>query len=249
MNVLVTGAASGLGEALARRAQARSRHVIGLDRAWPEGDRPDDKIIRLTRDLADLKPEDPITDILEHAPYVTVILNAAISATGPFETIPEEVHRRVTDVNLTAPVLIIKRLLEANALPPGASIVLVSSLSVRTGYPGAASYAASKAALASLGTSMRRLLKWEGIHVMTVFPGPMRTAQAERHAPPDAKAESRMDPDAVARNLYFQLDRRFAEFVPGTQNQLVSASAKLAPGLFDRIMRKIIYDKLDRSVY
>lgn len=247
MNTLITGAGTGLGARLAERAIYRSHKVVGVDRSWPT---PHDEILQLTSDLGDLEAIPELAaQIAAQGMYTTLIHNAAISATGRFEDIPLDAHQKVMDVNLKAPMLLTNQLLKRDVLPPGSVIVFIASLSVRVGYPGAASYAASKAVLANYAKSLRRALRPRGIHVMPVFPGPMRTDQAARHAPPDAKEGSRMDPDAVARNLWFAIDRRLHEFTPGTANQIFGGLSRAAPNFFDKMMRKIIYDKLDQSVY
>ena len=74
------------------------------------------------------------------------------------------------------------------ALARGGHVVFISSLSHMTGYPGAASYAATKDAIAIYAKSIRRPFKRQlGVHVACAFPGPLRTGQAERHAPKGAK--------------------------------------------------------------
>ena len=61
----------------------------------------------------------------------------------------------------------------------GGTVIFVSSLSHRTGYPGAASYAASKGAIAVYAGSIRKPFRRAlGVHVACAFPGPMKTEHA-----------------------------------------------------------------------
>lgn len=251
MTVLITGAANGLGAALTRQAVARGEAVIGIDRAFDTlSNFTEANPLKISADLADL---DSLASLVMVAtasgPLSTVIFNAAVSATGHFEDIPGDAHQRLIDINLTAPLLMTHELLQADRLKRGATLVFIASLSVQVGYPGAASYAASKAAIANYAASLRKAMRPQGIHVLTVYPGPMQTMQASRHAPRGAREEARMTADDVATLIWRAIAKRKPELVPGDYNRLFALAGKIAPRLMTRTMRKIIYDKLDHPVY
>jgi short-subunit dehydrogenase len=107
----------------------------------------------------------------------------------------------VLRVNAEAPMVIAAALLESKHMHcSGAAMVFVSSLSHFTGYPGAASYAASKDALAIYARSMRKYAASKGVTLITVaFPGPLKTDHAERHSPEGADDSKRMDPGQAAQ--------------------------------------------------
>ncbi len=258
MSVIITGAASGLGAALTNEFLEKQQKVIGLDRFWPEVSEESESLTKpeqgnLIKIAADLANHETFPALIEtltnHEPVEALIHNAAISATGPFEAIPASSHQQLIDVNFTAPLLLTKRLIATGALKKGSSIVFIASLSVHVGYPGALSYAASKAGLANYAKSLRKALKKDGIHVMTVYPGPMKTAQASRHAPNDAKEESRMPPQNAAQAILTAMKKKKSSFIPGTTNKVFALAGKAAPSLLDKAMRKIIYDKLEKPVY
>ena len=92
-------------------------------------------------------------------------------------------------------------------------------------------------------------MRRRGIHVMTVFPGPLRTGHAERHAPPGARAERRMEPPELARRIIRAAHRRRRVLYPGPQARIGRVAGFLAPGLTTRFMRRNIFEKLDRTVY
>lgn len=251
MSVLITGAANGLGAALTRDAVARGLSVIGIDRAFDTlANFTESNPLKISADLADLEGLAPLMAVATAAgPLSCVIFNAAVSATGRFEDIPADAHQRLIDINLTAPLLMTRALLQAERLEPGATLVFIASLSVQVGYPGAVSYAASKAALSNYAASLRKALRPRGMSVLIVYPGPMQTMQASRHAPKGAREEARMSADEVASAIWQAVERRKSTLIPGNANRFFALAGRIAPGPMTRIMRKIIYDKLERPVY
>ncbi|MEN3794100.1 SDR family NAD(P)-dependent oxidoreductase [Fulvimarina sp. MAC3] len=239
----VTGAAAGLGRATAEQLAREGWEIVGLDRDQGEH-------VSIRADLSDRREVlRALDEAIAAGPYDLALLNAGISATGRFEAIPAEAHERVLAVNAEAPILFANGLVRAEALKRGARLVFVSSLSHFVGYPGAASYAASKSAVAIYAKSIRKAMTARGYSVTLACPGPMRTAQAERHAPPDAKVDKRMSAEAAARII---LKAAFAGrflTVPGVSNRAASLFGRLAPRFATRAMHRLIYEKLDRDVW
>jgi NAD(P)-dependent dehydrogenase (short-subunit alcohol dehydrogenase family) len=77
------------------------------------------------------------------------------------------------EVNFFAPMAITREL--RPLLAPGARIVMVSSISGRSGYPFLGAYAASKHALEGASESLRRELLLEGMEVILLCPGAIKT--------------------------------------------------------------------------
>src|SRR5690606_1869804 len=88
-----------------------------------------------------------------------------------------------------------------------------------------------------------------GVHVACAFPGPMRTAQAERHAPKGAKADGRMEPEDAARRILAALRWRRRVIVPGWRAKLFAVLGRLFPKLATRAMRRFVHDRLDGEVW
>jgi short-subunit dehydrogenase len=242
MRVLLTGAASGLGAALLRACMAREDQVCALDRApCPDGVRVDwvQTDLGAVTDWAALGAE-----LAEKGPFDLVILNAGISATGPFETITLDRHRAVSRVNLHAPLQITAQLVQAGSLAQGGRLVLVASLSCFTGYPGAASYAASKDGLAAFAASIcKPVWRDHRIAVQLVCPGPMDTPHATEHAPEGADASRRMSPAKVAQAILTAPARRKV-ILPGMGAKLAAAAGRIAPQTLTRIMGRVLFAKL-----
>jgi len=250
--VAITGAAAGIGRALAFELGRVGYDVLGVDvdanaLERTEADLHAAGIPALFR-RADLAEPDGVraaaSAMVERAPLDVVVLNAGINATGPFARGNAEVDRRVVAVNLTAPLELCARLAEHDAVARGGTIVLMSSLSRFVGYPGAAVYAATKDAVASYGRSLRVALAPRGVRVLTVFPGPTRTAHAREHSPPGSSEERRMPPEELARRIARAIEKRRAVLVPGAANRAFARLGRAAPRVTERAMKRALYDKL-----
>jgi short-subunit dehydrogenase len=82
------------------------------------------------------------------------------------------------------------------------------------------------------------------VRVLTVYPGPTRTAHARRYSPDNRREGRRMPPARLAELLFAAVERRDAALIPGLANRLVAAVGRLAPALAEELMRKTILDKL-----
>jgi NAD(P)-dependent dehydrogenase (short-subunit alcohol dehydrogenase family) len=244
MRALVTGAASGLGRALATALAARGGTVCALDRDAPGLATLPLSTEQIAADLAD-RPGRPAlaARLAAVGPFDAVLHVAGISATGRFEAIDPAAHAAVIEVNLTAPIVLTDTLIARGALAPGASLVFVASLSHRTGYPGAAVYAASKDGLVAYAEALAASPEARGLHVLTVLPGPLDTPHAARHAPPGASRRGRMDPDRAARAILARLGTR-GTLTPGLGPAALGLLGRLAPGLATELMRRALYRPL-----
>ena len=243
---LITGAADGIGRALAQRLLGQGWTVVGVDRD-AERAHAERRIGWHLADLASREELDLLSGLLaDEEPFHLVVHDAGISCVGRFETSDLAAQEAVLAVNLRAPLLLTPALLAAGRLAPGGSLVFVSSLSHYVGYPGAAVYAATKDALASYGRSLSAALSARGAHVLTLFPGPTRTAHAARYAPPGADASRRMSPERVADAVLHALTKRRRRLVPGLGNRIAARLGRWFPGLMDRLMRRLLLDQVSR---
>lgn len=237
---LVTGGSSGLGAAIVGWLVADGYEVVVLDRDEPKSiSGPVDFV------QCDLSSRDQLDQVgpglVDAGPYDLVVLNAGINATGRFETLSVQAHIDLLRVNTEAPMVVTARLLEADAFTQGAAMVFVSSLSHFTGYPGAASYAASKDALAIYAKSMRKFAKSRGVTITVAFPGPLRTDHAERHAPEGADASKRMEPEQAASLIIADAIAGRKTSIPGLPNRVFAFAGRIFPKPVTALMRRLIY--------
>ncbi|WP_018688614.1 SDR family NAD(P)-dependent oxidoreductase [Ahrensia kielensis] len=247
MRALVTGGSAGLGQALCARLLADGFHVTNLDRDLP------DQASTAEYVRCDLSSRDAVDKALmtltSSDGFDLVIFNAGISATGKFEEISTSSHARIIAVNAEAPISLCAGLMKAGKIDNGARVGFVSSLSHFTGYPGAASYAASKDALAVYAKAVRKVWQKQlGIKVTVVFPGPLKTDHAARHAPDGADAEKRMAPNDAAKLILRDIKRGKAHSMPGVAARIFAFLGQIAPKVMTFAMKKLIYSKLDKTV-
>jgi short-subunit dehydrogenase len=189
--------------------------------------------------------ETSLPRLADFAPFSCVIHNAGISAVGRFEAVPLEQQLVVLRLNLHAPLWLTAELLRQNWLMPTANFVFLSSLSYFASYPGAAVYAASKDGLANYARSLQA--GWGNGHVLTVFPGPTRTAHARRYSPDNRREDGRMPPEAVAEAIFRAEQAGKSRLIPGGQNKLMGLAGHLFPGLLELGMKKMILEKLEKQ--
>lgn len=250
--VLVTGAAYGIGRAVCEELLRRGVSIVGLDVDKGRLAAFEQQVVAageqfeaVVADLSKLEDMHSIAATLASlGRFVGVVHNAGISAVGPFETIAVEKFRAVAAVNLFAPLLLTRALLANNCIEPGGSLTFVSSLSHHVGYPGAAVYAATKSALASFASSLRPALRDRSISVLTVFPGPTRTAHARRYSPDNSREERRMPAEDLARQIVAAIQSRRARLIPGWTNRLAAIAGTWFPRIIDRAMRRALFEPL-----
>lgn len=245
-HAVITGAANGIGEALARRLVRAQYSVTGVDvDAKRAADLQPGLGARFV--LADLSTDAGIArvlDVLGSMDAIDVLVhNAGINAVGRFPHLGIKDQEKVVAANFQAPVTLTARLLEADRIVSGGSLVFVSSLSHYVSYPGAAAYAATKSGLASYARSLSVALAPHDIHVMTVFPGPTRTAHARRYSPDNSREETRMPPETLAEAIHRGIGKRRRLLVPGFGNRTAAVLGIFFPRVVERVMRRAMLGK------
>lgn len=245
--VVITGAADGIGKALAT-AYVRAGHaVVGVDvdaeRAAATQAELGEQARFIIADLADSAEVARVADEIG-GDVAILIHNAGISAVGYFEDSQLAQQQRVIAVNFTAPLLLTRHLLAADALTPDGSLVFVSSLSRYVSYPGASVYAATKDGLAAYARSLA--VAYPQRHILTVYPGPTRTAHARRYSPDNSNESRRMLPDDLAGRIVRAVDKRQRILIPGASNWLFAILGRYVPALTNYAMKKTLLEKFER---
>lgn len=160
MKALVTGAARGIGAAIAARLRADGLEVLTLDRA--EG-------CDLRVDLA-TEPVPALDDV------DVCVANAGITATiAPAHRMADEQWQRDVDVNLTGAFHTVRACLPGMRERGYGRIVAISSGAARSGLPGQVAYAATKAGLLGLVRTVAAENAGRGITANAVLPGMIET--------------------------------------------------------------------------
>ena len=236
-HAVVTGSSQGIGAALATTLREQGWQVTGVDvQPSPSS---------LLADLSQPAQIAVLCDQLAKLPPIDLLIhNAGISATGAFDQVAEEKWLPVVRVNFLAPMLLTLALLQRQRLATGGSVVCISSLSHSSSYPGASVYAATKSGLAAYGSSLRAAFPARLLHVLTVFPGPVRTAHAREHSPDNSREHRRMDPAVLAQHILQAVTKKRARLIPGWGNQLSAWLGWCFPRLMAALMRKLLFQKM-----
>ncbi len=178
--VVVTGAASGIGAAVAALARANGATVVGLDLQGSEWVIPCD----VRDEVAVNAAFDTVT---EAGPITDVVHCAGIYGSGRVADLPLASWQRIIDINLTGSFLVGRA--AGRVLPRGGTCIFISSTSGLRGEPGSSAYSASKFGVIGLMESMARELAPLGIRVNAVCPGAVHTPMYERTIRAEAEAQ------------------------------------------------------------
>jgi len=247
-SILITGASSGIGEALALeyaatgvtlwlsgRDGARLAAVAAACRA--KGAEADAHIVDVT-DRTEMENWLAFTE--ERAPLDLVIANAGISGgtsstpgrgEGPHQT------RRIFDINIDGVLNTVLPAVAAMQRHGGGQIALMSSVAGFRGFPSAPAYCASKAAVRAYGEALRGALAPANIRVSVICPGfvKSRITDANRFRMPLL-----MDADRAARIIRRGLERNKARIAfPFPTYFMAWLMGALPPGLIDPLLRKL----------
>jgi 3-oxoacyl-[acyl-carrier protein] reductase len=178
---LVTGAARGIGAAIAEVLARDGAHVVGLDVA-PMADELSAVTTRLGGSFlaADITGDDApavIADHLvgHHEGVDIVVHNAGITRDKTLGRMTEEQWSKVISINLTAPQRITEELLARDAIRRNGRIVGVSSISGIAGNAGQTNYSTSKAGVIGFVQAYAAALAKRGVTINAVAPGFIET--------------------------------------------------------------------------
>jgi 3-oxoacyl-[acyl-carrier protein] reductase len=167
---LVTGAARGIGLATAQLLLEQKFQVIGLDREFPAGYPA--AIKPVTYDLTDIAGIPALVGTLGRID--ALVNNAGMQNAVPIERYTEAQRRRILQVNLEAPVELIRALAPQMIGRKSGRIVSLASIAAYQPHPDLW-YGVSKAGIVSMTKSFASYLGPHGIQVNAVAPGPVDT--------------------------------------------------------------------------
>ena len=182
---LITGAARGIGASIAETLVRDGAEVILLDVPSAKNDL-DALAARLsghsiTLDICSAHAPEQLIEQLPEGVDI-VVHNAGITRDKTLANMTPEFWDAVMAVNLNAPQVLTKALLDSGTLRDNARVVLLASISGIAGNRGQTNYAASKAGLIGLAQAWAPLLNERGISINAVAPGFIET-QMTAHIP------------------------------------------------------------------
>lgn len=260
---VVTGAASGIGEALAVQLAARGSDLVLVDRDEDRLGKVADRLRAVhpglavaahVADLADEQQTDALAAMLaaEYPGTALLINNAGVALGGRFDQVTIEEFDWVMAVNFRAVVRLTHALLPVLKAHPGAHLVNVSSVFGIFAPAGQAAYAASKFAVRGFSEALRHELADDGVGVTVVHPGGVKTRIAE-----SARTGSgisieeyergreqfvkllRMPPEKAAAQIMAAVERRRPRLLIGWSATVPDVLVRLVPGSYWKLVARL----------
>jgi short-subunit dehydrogenase len=227
--VWITGASSGIGEALALAFHQAGAKLILSARREDElkrvqsacGGEPTTRILPMdVTDAAGL-PGKTATALSLFDGIDILVLNAGITQRSRTRETDESVYRRLMEVNFFAPEAMARAVLPSMLARKSGHMVVISSVAGKIGVPMRSGYSATKFALHGFFESLRAEEERNGVYVTLVCPGFIRTdislsalrGDGRKHAKMDSELARGMPADKCARQILQGIARKKKEIV------------------------------------
>lgn len=201
--VLVTGASSGIGNAIALHLHEQGYRVFGTSRNPDKTSAPFEMLPLEVRDVQSIST--CVQQVLAQAGRLDVLINnAGAGITGPFEEVPQEEVQKQFETNLFGPMALCREVLPQMRLQQSGLIINITSIAGYMGLPFRGWYSASKGALELCTEALSMELKPFGIRVVSVAPGDFATniAGGRYHAPTEKSAYRAYGPSLDLMNAH-----------------------------------------------
>ena len=249
---VVTGASSGIGEAIARELARRGYHVVIVarraDRLAKVAETLGGKAHPLPTDLSRRDDRATLPERVAALGLVPDILvnNAGVATRGPVSAVDPNDELSLIELDVAAVVDLCVRFVPGMVARRRGAVLNVASVGAFGPVPGQASYGAAKAFVLSYTHSLREELRGSGVTAATLCPGPVHTGFGEAAGFSKEEAEAALPKmlwktaDDVAKAAVAGLDDGRAVIIPGLANRAASAIYHLAP-------RKLVSSLVARS--
>lgn len=216
--VWITGASSGIGEALALElAQAgaslilSARRVEELERVKQSTQLPPERVMVLPMDVThfELATEKAAEIVARFGRIDIMVHNAGVSQRSFVRDTPLDVYQRIMDVDFFSTVALTKAVLPYMNSQKSGQFIVISSVAGKVGTPMRSGYNAAKHALHGFYDSLRAEVFEDNIRVTVVCPGYIKTnvslnaldSKGGKYGQMDANQEKGMPADACARKV------------------------------------------------
>ncbi|TFV73925.1 SDR family NAD(P)-dependent oxidoreductase [Blastococcus sp. CT_GayMR19] len=259
---VVTGAASGIGEALAVQLAARGSNLVLVDRdeerldgvadglrAAHPGLAVDTYVVDLSDDAATAAAAEALA--AGHPGTTLLVNNAGVALGGRFDQVSLEEFDWVMAVNFRAVVRLTHAFLPALKSHPGSHLVNVSSVFGIFAPAGQAAYAASKFAVRGFSEALRHELADDRVGLTVVHPGGIRTRIAESArtgsgVPVEEYEQGRrqfaklltIPPETAAARIMAAIEDRRPRLLIGWSAKVPDVLVRLMPGTYWRLIAR-----------
>lgn len=253
-SVWITGASSGIGEALAYEFAARgarlllsARRTERLERVARSSGARDADVIALDLSKLDELPGKVAHVLKTYGPIDVMVHNAGVGQRSSVLETDFAVDRRMLEINFLGPVALTKALLPSMLARKQGQFVVISSVLGVISAKRRASYAASKHALHGYFNSLRAEVSGEGVSVLLVCPGHVHTEFSQQafegdgrpHGVTDPSSASGLSAGETARRIMRALARGDDEVTIAKWENWAVLLNRLAPSLMRRAIARV----------
>ena len=252
----ITGASSGIGEALVYEFVKRGATVIissndpsGLERVKAECNERSSKVTCVPFDLSDTSNIGSLVEQqLKSTGRLDYLLNiGGISQRARIDETPLWLDRKIFEINYFGTIALTKAVLPFMLSRKSGHIVATSSISGRFGFPLRSAYSASKQALHGFFETLYLENKKNNIRTSVLIPGRVRTnisfhaldARGKEHGKMDEGLDKGITPEKAARTIIRGIIRNKREIQVGGGELIMLYIRRIWPWLFFRIGDKL----------
>lgn len=248
---VITGAAGGIGRAIAVSLARRGCHLAlaDIDEIGMAGtaDLARGFNVRISRhrlNVADRVAVAEFPDIVaaEHGGVNVLVNNAGVAVGGTFEQVCDEDFEWLFEINFWGVVRMTRAFMPLLRASGDARVVNLSSVYGLIAPPEQVAYAASKFAVRGFSEALRHELEGSGVGVTVVHPGGVSTAIAEKARMPAGVSEEeiarrlkryrkllRLPPEFAGETIVSGIERRQARVLIGSDAKVISLVSRLLP--------------------
>ncbi|MCS6842568.1 MAG: SDR family oxidoreductase [Roseiflexus sp.] len=259
---VVTGAASGIGRAIAISLARRHCHLalVDIDEAGmthtaallaPYG-------VRVSCHCIDVSDAAAVAALPEavcrmHGGVDLLFNNAGVAMWGNFDQVSDADFEWLFNINFHGLVRMTRAFLPLLKASDDARLVNISSVFGLAAPSGQAAYAASKFAVRGFSEALRHELEHTSVGVTVVFPGGVATSISERARRPAALSRDEIEqglarsrrllklpPDIAGETIVKGVEQRKARVLVGSDARMVDLLVRLAPASYWSIMRRVM---------
>jgi dehydrogenase/reductase SDR family member 7B len=247
----ITGASSGIGEALAKAWLASGGNCIlsgrNVEALQAVAGDAADRCLILPFDTTDYAALPALVEqAIAFAGAIDVLVNnAGISQRSLAIDTDFGVYQMIVDVDLLAPIALTQALLPHFASRQSGQLVMISSVAGKAGVPMRTAYCAAKHGLIGYADALRAEMAGQGVKVLVVAPGSVRTnvsrnalsGDGSTRGVSDKAIDNGIDPDDVARIIWdaVQTGKREIVIAEGMEAQIPLLRASDPDRLFDMV--------------
>ena len=252
----VTGASSGIGEALVYELAKQGAKLIISARNVAELNRVKTHCLGLTSfcevvsfDLSNPNEVEKIAKetITEFGSIFLLINNGGISQRALAHETPLDIDRKIMEIDFFSYVILTKAVIPGMILQKEGFIAATSSISGKFGFPYRSAYAAAKHAIQGYFETLRIELQPFGISVTIAYPGRINTNISFSAVKSDGNPHGQMDPgqangipaEKCAIQYIKAIEKQKPEILIGSKELLMVHIKRLCPWLFYKMINKI----------